>query len=85
MTSRLSIVEKIKKLAFQKIGLPRVMEVYELEDSLAIKETTLKYSEKSPDKFDIPGEFGRREGIEVPIRWKTLRHIISSIKSGKQA
>jgi len=85
MTSRMSTVDKIKKLVFKKIGLPRVLKVYELEDTVALKKTSIKYSNKSPSRFDIPVEFGRREQVDVPLKLRTTRHILSSVRNSKQA
>ncbi len=85
MTSEMSVVGKIKKHIFRKVGVPRVLKVYELEDSVTSQETSHKYSDKSPERFDIPVEFGRREGIDVPLKLRTIRHILSCIKNGKRA
>ncbi|MCG3259923.1 MAG: hypothetical protein H7644_09265, partial [Candidatus Heimdallarchaeota archaeon] len=81
----MSVIEKIKKFIFIKIGIPRFEKIIELEDSLVEKEGSISFSEKSPVRFDIPNEFARREGIDVPLTSKTMTHILSSMKNMKRA
>jgi len=81
----LSVIEKIKKFIFIKIGIPRFEKIIELEDSLVEKEGSISFSEKSPVRFDIPNEFARREGIDVPLTSKTMTYILSSVKNMKRA
>ncbi len=81
----LSVIERIKKFIFNKTGIPRFEKIIELENSLVEKEGTISFSEKSPIRFDIPIEFARREGIDVPLTPKTMPHILSSMKNMKQA
>jgi len=81
----LSVIEKIKKFIFIRTGLPRFKKVIALEDSLAEKEGTIKFSEKSPERFDIPIEFAKRKGVDVTLNLKTMPYIFSSMKNMKQA
>ncbi|MHA1516857.1 MAG: 4Fe-4S dicluster domain-containing protein [Candidatus Heimdallarchaeaceae archaeon] len=81
----MSVIEKIKKFIFIKIGIPRFEKIIELEDSLVEKEGSISFSEKSPVRFDIPNEFARREGIDVPLTSKTMTYILSSVKNMKRA
>ena len=80
-----SILERIKKFMFERIGLPKFLKIIELEDSLAGKDNTLSFSTDSPTRFDIPLEFARRQGIDIPLRVKTTSHILSCMKNMKKA
>ncbi len=75
----LSKLSYFKRTVFNKSGLPRFLKILALEDSLASKVDTTKYSKDSPTRFDIPVEYAKREGIEMPIRLKIMPDIISSL------
>lgn len=85
MTAQLPFGYKLKKFFFRNFALPRIKQVYALENSINDLENALKYSEDSAERFDIPMEFGRREGIDVPIYSQTVKHILSCIKNMKLA
>ena len=85
MPQEFSFIQKAKKLVFKKIALPKVNEVYDLEDSIVEFENSLKYSEESADRFDIPIEFGKRANVKVPINSRTIKHILSCIRFMKKA
>jgi epoxyqueuosine reductase QueG len=46
---------------------------------------SIKYSNESVARFDIPIEFGRREGVEVPLTRITFKHILACIRNMKRA
>ena len=78
-------MERIKKFMFERIGLPKFLKITELEDSLADKDNTLSFSSDSPTRFDIPLEFARQQGIDMPLRVKITPHILSCMKNIKKA
>ena len=78
-------MDRIKKFMFERIGLPKFLKIIDLEDSLADKDNTLSFSSDSPTRFDIPLEFARRQGDDVPLRVKTMPHILSCMKNMKKA
>ncbi|NPD89935.1 MAG: 4Fe-4S dicluster domain-containing protein, partial [Asgard group archaeon] len=58
---------------------------YALENSVIELENSIKFSKESVTRFDIPIEFGRREGVEVPLNSVTIKHILTCIKNMKKA
>jgi ferredoxin len=85
MSQKMSIIKRAKKAFFKKIAVTRVKEVYKLEHSVNELENSIKYSEESEARFDIPIEFARREEVEVPLHASTVKHIITCIKNMKGA
>ncbi|MCG3227651.1 MAG: 4Fe-4S dicluster domain-containing protein [Candidatus Heimdallarchaeota archaeon] len=77
----MGIKDKTMIFFFKKQGLPKFKEVIALEDSLADKEDTLKFSDQSPERFDIPLEIVRRNVRKPPLVIATLRYILSSMKN----
>lgn len=70
---------------FKRQGLPKFEKVVDLENSLADKEYTLKFSEQSPERFDIPLEIVRRNVKRPPLVLTSLKYILSSLKNIKNA
>ncbi|MBY9002301.1 MAG: epoxyqueuosine reductase [Candidatus Heimdallarchaeota archaeon] len=85
MTSKLSLLAKIKKFGFNRIAIPKSVKIFGMEDALSSQEGYLTYSKKSPVRFDIPIEIGRREGVDAPIIPKLLPRMMSCMKNMKQA
>lgn len=85
MSQNLSFINRVKKTFFRKFALPRVEGVYEFEDSVLNLENSIKFSDKSEERFDIPIEFGRREGVQVPLHSNTIKHILACMKNMKRA
>ncbi|NHJ33760.1 MAG: epoxyqueuosine reductase [Asgard group archaeon] len=85
MSQEMSLINRAKKKFFQSFALPRVKGVYELENSVNKMDNSIIFSDESEARFDIPIEFGRREGVEVPLTRITLKHILSCIKNMKRA
>ncbi len=81
----MSFINKAKKVFFRKFALPRVKGVYALENSVKDIENSIIFSDESEARFDIPIEFGRREGVEVPLTSVTIKHILTCIKNMKRA
>jgi ferredoxin len=79
------IKSKAMIFLFKKQGLPKFEKVVDLENSLADKEYTLKFSDQSPERFDIPSEIVRRNVKKPPLVVATLRNIMSSMKNIKKA
>ncbi len=85
MSQRLSFIGRAKKIFFRNFALPRVKKVYALENSVQDLDNSVIFSEESEPRFDIPIEFGRREGVEVPLTRITVKHILTCIKNMKRA
>ena len=85
MSQELSFINRVKKVFFNKFALPRVKIVYTLEDSVNDLEDSFAFSDESVARFDIPIEFGRREGVEVPLTRTTIKHILTCMKNMKRA
>lgn len=85
MSQEMSFIKKMKKAFFRRFALPRIKGIYELEDSVKEMEDSIRFSNESEARFDIPIEFGRRAEVAVPLHISTIKHIISCIKNMKEA
>ena len=85
MSQKLSFVGRVKKTFFRNFALPRVKRIYVLENSVQDLENSIKFSNESEPRFDIPIEFGRREGVSVPLTRVTVKHILFCIKNMRKA
>ncbi|NPD90412.1 MAG: hypothetical protein HGN29_16995, partial [Asgard group archaeon] len=75
MSQEMSFIKRAKKIFFKNFAIPRIKGVYALENSVIELENSIKFSKESVTRFDIPIEFGRREGVEVPLNSVTIKHI----------
>ena len=85
MFQKMFFVKRAKKQFFKKLAVTRVKGVYRLENSVRELKDSIKYSDESEARFDIPIEFSRRDEVEVPLHVSTIKHIITCIKNMKQA
>jgi len=85
MSDKLSAVQKAKKFLFKKLAIPRVKDIYTLENSIHDLDGSISYSDQSEERFDIPMEFGRRANVAVPAYSYAIKHLISCFKNIKEA